>query len=105
MTKLKIAVKLFYLGHIDDCINYFRVNYRFKQKCFSRVKFFFPKSVLVVVIASGVYKRPVISNLTYFTDVDDCERHKCENGDCVDEVMTYTCQCKSGFVGRFCDGK
>ena len=36
-------------------------------------------------------------------NVDDCINHKCQFGTCVDGIGSYTCKCKEGFSGSFCD--
>ena len=34
---------------------------------------------------------------------DDCVDHKCQFGVCVDGIGNYTCRCKDGFSGQYCD--
>ena len=38
-------------------------------------------------------------------DADDCENNNCVNGQCVDGKKSYACNCTSGYVGEFCNGK
>ena len=38
------------------------------------------------------------------SDIDDCKENECQNGGlCVDALMSYSCSCKDGFEGRFCE--
>ena len=34
---------------------------------------------------------------------DDCLKVNCNNGTCVDEVGTFTCECEAGYTGQFCE--
>lgn len=36
-------------------------------------------------------------------NADDCINHKCQFGVCVDGIGNYTCRCKDGFSGLYCD--
>ena len=36
-------------------------------------------------------------------NIDDCEFHQCEFGECTDAINNYTCACFSGYEGRFCE--
>ena len=43
------------------------------------------------------------SHDVYLTDIDDCIEQQCQNSDmCQDGVKSYTCVCKAGFTGEFC---
>jgi hypothetical protein len=35
--------------------------------------------------------------------VDDCQGNACDNGECVDGIRPYTCECQSGASGEYCD--
>lgn len=37
------------------------------------------------------------------TNTDDCKNHKCQFGTCADGISNYTCKCKDGFSGNFCE--
>ena len=38
--------------------------------------------------------------------VSECEVNMCQNnGTCMKHVLTYTCDCPSGFIGAFCQEK
>ena len=38
--------------------------------------------------------------------VSDCDVNMCQNnGTCMKHVLTYTCDCPSGFIGAFCQEK
>merc|ERR1712062_328761 len=39
-----------------------------------------------------------LSSNTTCLDIDWCEGNVCGNGDCVDGLMNYTCNCKPGFA-------
>ena len=37
-------------------------------------------------------------------DIDDCASNPCKNdGECVDKVNDFECQCKPGFTGKDCN--
>ena len=36
-------------------------------------------------------------------DIDDCDSYPCVNGDCVDGLNSYTCDCYSGYTGVTCE--
>ena len=38
-----------------------------------------------------------------FTDIDDCKGINCNNGECIDGVASYSCECDEGWNGVFCD--
>lgn len=35
-------------------------------------------------------------------NINDCEDHQCDHGECQDRNGTYTCDCEDGYRGRFC---
>ena len=37
------------------------------------------------------------------TNIDDCLNDPCINGECIDEINGYKCQCNSGFFGQNCN--
>lgn len=36
-------------------------------------------------------------------DIDECASSPCVNGECVDKVNGFTCDCKDGWQGDYCD--
>ncbi|XP_049806323.1 protein crumbs [Schistocerca nitens] len=34
---------------------------------------------------------------------NECEKHSCINGACIDGIDSYTCDCEPGYEGEFCD--
>ena len=44
-----------------------------------------------------------VANLySCFSDIDDCVKHECEEGSCVDGQTSYRCDCFQGYTGQFC---
>ena len=37
-----------------------------------------------------------------YTDIDNCNPNPCFNGECVDGVASYTCNCDDGWTGENC---
>eukprot|EP00494_Astrolonche_serrata_P029023 UN29290 len=36
-------------------------------------------------------------------DIDDCPNNECDQGECIDGLDSYTCECDDGFEGEMCD--
>ena len=46
----------------------------------------------------------ILTNFVFKSDVDECASMPCQNnGTCVDDINRFTCDCISGFMGRFCE--
>ena len=37
-------------------------------------------------------------------EINECQSMPCVNGECVDEVNGYHCNCNAGYQGTNCDG-
>ena len=50
------------------------------------------------------FNKKIVSMQYCFSDIDDCAESPCLNeGECVDEVTSYQCECKPGFEGKNCE--
>ena len=39
----------------------------------------------------------------FITDIDDCQGVECKNnGTCMDHVLSFTCQCLTGYTEQYC---
>ena len=38
-----------------------------------------------------------------FLEIDECDSNPCVNGDCIDLVNKYTCDCLPGYTGPKCE--
>ena len=39
-----------------------------------------------------------------FSDIDECASKPCDpNGQCIDGVNSYTCECNAGYTGKHCE--
>ena len=47
-----------------------------------------------------------VSTVFFFAteNIDDCDPDPCANGQCVDGINSYECNCDSGYNGANCDG-
>ena len=56
------------------------------------------------IAASMILVLSLVNFSHSFSDIDDCVRVNCSgNGECVDHVGGYTCDCKTGFYGVNCE--
>ena len=72
-------------------------------------KFFF--QIRFVAIKGSGWKGDIAIDDIFFTDcslfndVNNCLDNQCINGQCLDEIGFYTCQCFPGFNGPFCENE
>ena len=45
----------------------------------------------------------ILQPMYYHTDIDDCEGVNCNDGQCIDGVDSYRCDCDVGFNGDHCE--
>ena len=87
--------------------------------CTEEVAFWRPTSALVFVFRESLETtaKVWISNWLLFAlnllfvfglnvavNIDECASHPCANGDCLDFINEYTCECWDGWEGLACDG-
>ena len=39
----------------------------------------------------------------YFTEIQECRSGPCLNGDCLERLGGYQCDCEDGYMGPICD--
>lgn len=51
--------------------------------------------VLLIYSKNGI-------NYGHFSEINECQSSPCINGNCVDKVNGFTCNCHPGFYGKLC---
>ena len=50
------------------------------------------------------YKTSISNSLIIYLAIDLCSPNLCQNGgQCISDVDSFTCQCKSGWTGETCN--
>ena len=42
-------------------------------------------------------------SILYYAEINECVDVTCNNGSCVDQVNSYTCDCNDGYTGEHCE--
>ena len=47
----------------------------------------------------------IVLNITVVVEVDECHSNPCVNGECIDQIKGFMCNCSDGYYGAHCECK